>query len=221
MKKLVPLLQLLQEFGDRSSVRKIHYVPDEKCISFDFSQTGCSDPSKDIQKARTELNHEWYPFLVKDTTGADEIHLVPDTVPKFDLTLEGWSGYFSQLAILTQCSNCLYTNSSLRSLGVSLTPAVLRALDRIGLLDLIAYDKSVWVSTYARPDKAAKKLRLLGMVRLSDKETKEFEMYDLECGRAYMHTAGVLPIIRVPSNILVDEREFRDGGMQLQLILPK
>lgn len=219
MRKLQPLLHLMKETNSLV-VRKVHYVPDANRISFDFSQTGCSSSEMDIQTAQTELNHEWYPFLIKDTTGEDTLNLVPDSAPEFELTLEGWSGYFSQLAILTQFANQLYSNSSLKTLGIPLSPSALRALDRMYLLDLIAYDKSVWVATYARPDKVARKLKLLLMKKLTDKETSKVDMYDLDRGRAYMHTAGILPIIRLPSNVLVDEREFNDGGIAMQLILP-
>lgn len=220
MRRLVPLLDLMKETNGLA-VRKVHYVPDVNRISFDFTQTGCSSPEKDLQTAETELKHEWYPFLMKDTTGEDILNLVPDSVPKFDLTLEGWSGYFSQLALLTQFSNQMYINSNLKTLGMPLSPAALRALDRAGLLDLIACDKSLWVATYARPDKVARKLKLQCMLKLTDKEINKVDMYDLDCARAYNHTAGILPIIRLQPNILVDEREFHDGGIRMRLSLPQ
>lgn len=221
MEKLVPLLELLLENPD-SAVRKVLYTPDSSRIVFDYQQTGCSLSEKDEQEAKTETGHQWYPFAMIDGEGVAKniLCIVPDAVPKFKLCLEGWSGYIDQMPILSQFSNVLYGNRAMKTVGLPLSRSAIRSMARFHLLDLIVSKNRVWVGTYAKPDMGMRMLKLQYIEKISEGKIQKFTMYDLDRGKAHLHEASILPIIRLPSTVMVNRDLFERGGVPLKRTLP-
>lgn len=197
-----------EKYGDLTQ-KFIDYTPDYSTTTFSWERTF----AKGIQEASTEPM-EWHPILIPAVgSGKDdeekEVYLVASHTTEFKLALRGYMGHYYAVSNLNSYNRKLYSNRRLGIKGIGTNTEIISTL----LEASFKADKAFWIASYVKQFEYAVwgvdiNNQLHPYVLLNNKE-------------AYCESLALLPVVYVPSNILVNlgnpERDGSTPGKALEL----
>lgn len=216
MAKWVPLKEVLmhpEKYGDISE-RQIDYIPDYRKITLSKKQTGVEIP----QMFETEMNHTWYVTLYEG-----KIYFVTGEVTETRFVLYGKIGYKNGSKVQKEISE-LYENEELGTKSEIWTEDTVDMAIKTLPEFLRRIKGKYWTAIkyrYKYPYQGY--LYNVCHYGLKQIERGSFEIYSGKPsylydskGNDYSHVINVRPLLRIPSNILVDIEEI-DGRAPLKL----
>lgn len=187
-------------YGDLTQ-KFIYYTPDYSTATFPWERTF----AKGIQEASTEPM-EWHPILIpavgsEEDDEEKEVYLVASHTTEFKLALRGYIGHYYAVSNLNNYSRKLYSNKRLGIKGIGASVEMVSTL----LETSFKADKAFWVASYEKNFKYA----IWGV----DSNNQLHPYVLLNNREAFCEQLAILPVVYVPSNILVNlGNPDRDGS---------